>query len=162
MQKNTKIILGLMLVLLIGIAFYVNLKKVPAEPVGQDNSPIAVENIEGCYVANIAKDVYTLNIQNQVGADVNGRLVFKNFEKDSSSGDVAGTYEDGILFGRYKFQSEGTTSDMEVAFKRTGTDFVRGYGEMVATGDNFADTSNITYDTSVVFKATSGACATSL
>lgn len=150
-----------MLVLLIGIAFYVNMKKAPAEPLAQDNSPVS-GNIEGCYVATLGKDVYTLNIQNQVGADVSGRLVFKNFEKDSSSGDLTGTYEDGILFGRYKFQSEGMTSDMEVAFKRQGGDFVRGYGEMVATGDNFADTSNITYDTDVVFQATNGACATSL
>ncbi len=154
MEKNTKIILGGVLVLLVGVGiYYATMKdKVVALPDGA----------KGCYVANLAQDVYTLNIQSQIGDNVTGKLVFKNFEKDSSSGDFTGTYKDGILLGRYTFQSEGMNSDMQVIFKKQGNDFVRGYGEMDATGEDFVDLNKIDFDSSVVFKVSGEGCATSL
>lgn len=162
MTNNTKIILGLVLILLIGIVVSASMTKTPPVEIEEEKPVVQVEDVRGCYVATLAKDVYTLNIQNQVGAEVGGRMVFKNFEKDSSSGDVSGKYEDGILFGRYKFQSEGMTSDMEVVFMRQGNDFIRGYGDVDSTGEKFVDLNKITYDTKVVFKATTGTCATAL
>ena len=166
MTNNTKIILGLILLLLAGLAISANMKS-KTSVVVDENLPITnneVENVEGCYVATLAKDVYTLNVQDQSGNNVSGRLVFKNFEKDSSTGDFVGTYTpgDGILFGRYKFQSEGMTSDMEVIFKKQGNDFVRGYGDVDASGEKFVDITKVTDDTKVVFKQTDGTCATAL
>lgn len=106
-------------------------------------------SIVGCYVARTpSKDVYTLNVQSQIGDNVSGNLAFKNFEKDSSSGTFIGTYKDGILLGDYSFRSEGMDSVMQVAFKKSGNDFVRGYGDLNSGGTRFTDTSKLTYDPS--------------
>ena len=154
MNNNTKAILVGVLVLLVGLGVYFKNKTPDAE--------LSVDNSRGCYVANLSKDVYTLNIQSQIGDEVSGILVFKNFEKDSSSGPFVGTLKDGILLADYTFQSEGMTSKMKVIFKKQGNAFLRGYGEMNASGDNFADLNKITFDTSYIFQVSSGDCATSL
>lgn len=107
-----------------------------------------------CYVATLGKDVYTLLILSRQGDRFKGTLRFKNFEKDSSSGPYEGTYKDGILLGDYSFQSEGMFSVVQVIFKKSGNDFVRGYGDMSPDGTRFADLSKITYDTRAVFRAT--------
>jgi len=114
-------------------------------------------SIAGCYAVVFNKDVYTLNVGSQSGENFSGTLAFKNFEKDSSSGTFVGTYKNGILLGDYSFQSEGMYSVMQVIFKKTGDDFIRGYGETTEGGIRFADTSNVTYDSSSplsVFKKT--------
>jgi hypothetical protein len=106
------------------------------------------DSIVGCYVSRTGRDVYTLNIAEQKGEEVYGKLSFKNFEKDSSSGTFDGVYKDGVLLGEYAFQSEGTDSVMEVAFQRSGQDFVRGYGEVNSEGNKFIDPSALNYDAS--------------
>ena len=163
-MKNYIIILALTLAFgAIGVLIYykTNTKIFDNEP------PIeTTENsIVGCFVVNFNKDVYTLNILSQLGEAVKGILVFKNFEKDSSSGTFEGRYQDGILLGDYSFRSEGTDSVVQVIFKRSGNDFIRGYGVMNKTGDHFADLSNIIYDQLAplaVFKSSNEDCAISL
>lgn len=109
------------------------------------------ENVGGCYAAGNGKDVYSLEITSLQGENVSGNLSFKNFEKDSSSGTFQGTYKNGILLADYTFASEGTTSVMQVIFKKVGDDFVRGYGDVdTATGTQFTDLNNITYDSASV------------
>ena len=122
---------------------------------------ITESGIKGCYVAHLAKDVYSLKISSQDGDMVEGTLVFKNFEKDSSSGTFKGTYANEILLGDYSFQSEGTYSVMQVVFKKSGNAFVRGYGETTEGGTRFADVNKLTYDQSYVFEPVAE-CATSL
>lgn len=107
-----------------------------------------VASILGCYVARIGQDVYTMNIQSENGGNVSGTLDFDNFEKDSSSGVFTGTYKDGILLGDYAFQSEGMDSIMQVIFKKSGDDFVRGYGEVNQEGTSFVDPMQVEYDAS--------------
>ncbi len=116
--------------------------------------------IVGCYVAGTDKDVFTMHIASQEGQAVAGDLKFNNFEKDSSSGTFTGTYTNDTLIGDYTFNSEGTTSVMQVAFKKSGQDFVRGYTDVNADGTQFTDVSTLTYDASSplnVFKK--GECA---
>jgi len=124
--------------------------------------PVAVapqtESIEGCYVSRTDKDVYTLNIKNQDAASVSGTLAFKNFEKDSSSGNFAGTYNNGILFGDYSFASEGMDSVMEVAFKKEGDAFIRGYGPVIDQGTRFESLDTVTYERSTLSVFEKEAC----
>ncbi len=146
MKNSQAITLFIVLVLLIAAALFFTRK----QPV--DTGPIVSEqdssSILGCYIATIGNDVYTLNIQSQENGKAFGTLAFKNYQKDSSSGMFTGSYQDGILLGDYAFRSEGMDSVMQVVFKKTGQDFVRGYGEMNAEGTRFADLSKITYDAS--------------
>jgi hypothetical protein len=117
------------------------------------------EPIKGCYVAKLAKDVYTLNILEQKGRSISGKLDINNYEKDSSIGTIIGKYKNGILLADYTFQSEGIESVNQVAFKKIGNNFVRGYGQPDdETGTRFVDTSKIVFDTSVVYYFSENDC----
>ncbi len=139
--------IGIIALVLVVVGGFVYMNKAKPAPV------VVEEDINGCYVATLGKDVYTLSVLSEKDGVFDGTLSFKNFEKDSSSGSYKGTYKDGILLGDYSFQSEGMNSVMQVIFKKTGNDFVRGYGDLNSDGTRFTDLSKITYDTSAVFKA---------
>ncbi len=152
MNKNLKVFLVVIIIALLAwviIAGKSGKKDEPEVVVAPEEQK--TESIVGCYVATLGKDVYTLKVDSQAGDTFKGRLSFKNFEKDSSSGTYEGTYKDGILLGNYSFTSEGMDSVVETIFKKSGNSFVRGFGEMNATGDRFADTSKITYDPNQTF-----------
>lgn len=159
MKNNLKIVI-VVLVIIIGIfVYYYKTKPVSIN----EETPIVTEDsIKGCYIASLAKDVYTLTILSQSGESFEGKLSFKNFEKDSSSGTFNGTYKDGILLGDYSFQSEGTNSVMQVIFKKLENGFVRGYGDTIQEGTHFADLNKITYDSSYsyVFKLSTDCTST--
>ena len=157
MNNNFKIVLGLLTI----FVFLIYLFEVRGD---KDISPVVQDGVVGCYVARLGQDVYTLNILSQSGEIFDGKLVFKNFQKDSSSGPFKGTYKDGILLGDYSFNSEGTDSVMQVIFKKVGDSFVRGYGEVTEDGTRFVDLNNIDYDSaySYPYKASTENCAVSL
>lgn len=168
-MTTDKIVAAIVAILLIVGAFYIISAYVNKEPEVAENtypnhtpgSKGNTQNVVGCYVATLGKDVYSLKISSQEEKNVSGTLVFKNFQKDSSSGTFKGTYENGILLGDYSFRSEGMDSTMQVIFKKSGSDFVRGYGPLNPDGARFSDLTKITYDPAQTFKATA-TCATSL
>ncbi len=154
-MKTSTAIITILVVLFLSAIVLISINKnnevtyIPPSPSTEEDS------IKGCYVATIDKDVYTLNIQSQNGAQISGTLDFRNFQKDSSHGTFNGTYTDGVLLGDYSFSSEGTDSVMQVIFKKFGEDFVRGYGELDSTGTRFSNLEGVTYDISsplAVFK----------
>lgn len=152
-MKDSKGILIIIAIIVLGILAYGLFRKdtVVSTPNQADNNndTAQVESVAGCYIATTSKDVYTLNIQMQTEENVSGKLAFKNFEKDSSSGLFTGTYKDGILLADYTFQSEGMQSQMQVIFKKEGDNFVRGYGPVDdESGTKFTDLNAITYDSS--------------
>lgn len=155
MNNAIKILLAVFVIVLVVILIL----REKSAPVLESNVVVGQDSIEGCYVATLAKDVYTLTVLDQSGGTFSGNLSFKNFEKDSSSGTYNGTYADGILLGEYAFQSEGMDSVMQVIFKKTGESFVRGYGDVDETGTRFTSLSDITYDTNAVFVKTDENCA---
>ena len=164
MKKSKTIIVIVVAIVLLGIFFFSS-KKNLITPNNQYPIVVAEDPIVGCYVVAFEKDVYTLTILSQQSELFKGTLVFKNFQKDSSSGTFEGTYKNGILFGDYSFQSEGMNSVMQVIFKKSGSDFIRGYGAINAEGNRFTDLNSITYNQFsplAVFKAYYGDCATSL
>ncbi len=50
------------------------------------------------------------------GGNITGKMKYKNFQKDSSSGDITGTVAGDTLRVNYKFASEGTNSEREIYF----------------------------------------------
>ncbi|HEY4503022.1 MAG TPA: hypothetical protein VJC14_01110 [Candidatus Paceibacterota bacterium] len=154
-MKTSRAVVIILLIAVVSVSIYAWSRK-NIEVADVTPAPVGESDIKGCYVAGNSKDVYTLNIKSQIGGAVAGTLAFKNFEKDSSSGTYVATYDDGILLGNYSFQSEGMNSVMQVVFKKSGDDFVRGYGELNADGTKFTNLSTIIYDMSPlgVFKNT--------
>lgn len=117
---------------------------------------VQTDSVVGCYVATIAKDVYSMQITSQDGLAVAGTLAYNNFEKDSSRGTLTGVYDGTMLLGDYSFSSEGMQSIAQVAFKKTPEGFVRGFGETqtVGTKEMLKDTTKLSYDNSPVFVKT--------
>lgn len=75
------------------------------------------------------KEGDTVSLQLQVkDSKVTGELVYKLKEKDANTGTIEGEIKDNIIIAFYTFQSEGTTSVRQVAFKFTDKGVVEGYG----------------------------------
>lgn len=87
------------------------------------------KDLTGCYANRDSKDSVKMKIE---GKDdkYTGELDIAIDEKDKNTGFFEGTLEDGILLIKYSFQSEGTYSVREMAFKVKGDKLLEGYGEM--------------------------------
>lgn len=86
-----------------------------------------------CYMQVLARDTFVAHLRWN-GNVITGKLSFDNFEKDGSTGTVAGLQEADVLKLLYTFQSEGSTSNMDVYYKLTDEGLVRGVGEMDVKG----------------------------
>ena len=96
---------------------------------GEPTTQLPDNSIKGCYVSTLAKDIYSLNIETQVGDKITGTLSYNNFEKDSSMGTFEGVYTNNILLVNYTFNSEGMHSVVQSIFKKVGDDFIQGFGD---------------------------------
>lgn len=87
-------------------------------------------NAKNCYRFINNRDTVTLNTVEENGT-ISGFLSYSYFEKDKSSGPILGKMHGDLLIADYKFESEGTKSVRQVAFKKSGDTFLEGYGDMV-------------------------------
>lgn len=98
----------------------------------------------GCYVFNDSKSVISFEITDNKD-EIKGILAYSLAEKDRNSGSFVGQVNNKTLIGTYTFQSEGTESTRQVAFKINGNQLLEGYGEMNADGTTFKDTNALTF-----------------
>lgn len=148
-MKKLILFIGAIFIILVGVLIYLTKNidsKKSQDVIDQNNDLVDSNGIVGCYVMTYNQDVYTMDIKMYEGEIVTGLLHFNNYQKDSSKGDFIGTYKDEIILADYSFQSEGMNSVMQVAFKKFGDDFVRGYGPLSEDGTKFTDVSLIEFD----------------
>lgn len=98
----------------------------------------------GCYIFNDGKNNVTFEITEN-GTEIKGSLNYAFAEKDKNSGNFLGKLNDGILLGKYTFQSEGKESVREVAFKVDGDKLIEGYGDLNEDGSAFKDAANLNF-----------------
>jgi len=152
-MKNYKkiIILGIIVVIIVGVFIYY--QKTKSGLLSNNVPTVSEETIIGTYIGHLANDVYVLTISSQQNESFTGTLDIKNFEKDSSTGTLKGTYKNGILLADYTFKSEGTESVNWVAFKKVTDGFIRGFGDInPETQTQSIDLNKITFDSSVVYE----------
>ncbi len=140
-MKSGTIVIVIIVLLFIGFFAWKARHPIVSIPIDTETA-----SIKGCYIATSGNDTYTLSISTQTDTGITGTLSFNNFQKDSSSGSIVGTYRNGILLADYSFRSEGMDSVMQVIFKKIGEDFLRGYGHINTDGTTFTDISTVTYD----------------
>lgn len=100
-----------------------------------NTSDISVEEIKSvCYFDDIKNDSVYLKITDNLGT-ITGKLRYKNFEKDSSLGDVMGFMSGDTLKLSYIFNSEGTTSTREIWFLKKNEQLLEGIGNQDADGN---------------------------
>jgi len=150
MITNKQIIIASLILVAVAGSVYFWQKKSTSN---ESRTPDTETSVRGCYVARLAKDVYVLHVATQNNEDITGSLQYKNFQKDSSSGPLIGTYKDNILLGNYSFASEGLNSEREVIFKKVGNTFVQGFGPVTVTGDKetFVNSNDVVFDSKLTF-----------
>lgn len=99
-----------------------------AMPNQEKNQIEQKENTDYCYLNVTDKDSLMLKYRVSNG-NVSGKLTYKNFEKDSSSGNVTGQASGDTLKLNYTFSSEGMTSEREVYFLQDSGVLLEGTGE---------------------------------
>ncbi len=101
-----------------------------------------------CYSYDANGNLVEMRLQYK-GNDANGTLNYGLAEKDSNMGTFTGKIENDVLLADYTFQSEGTESRREVAFKVEGKSLVEGYGELNEDGTAFKDTKNLNFSSTM-------------
>ncbi len=81
-----------------------------------------------CFAYQAQKDSAFLHLEINSGI-VSGKLSYVLLEKDRNDGTIAGTMSGDTIFARYTFSSEGSQSVREVAFLKSGNDWVEGFGD---------------------------------
>jgi hypothetical protein len=112
------------------------------EVLTEEKKPASIDL--GCYIFNDGKNDVIFEITEN-GSEIKGNLTFAFAEKDKNSGSFNGKLNDNILLGKYTFQSEGTESVREVAFKIDGDKLIEGYGDLNEEGTAFKDIANLNF-----------------
>lgn len=99
-----------------------------------------------CYLGVTGKDSVFVTIDDNLGT-VTGKMRYKNTEKDSSKGDLAGFKSGDTLKLTYEFASEGTTSKRDIFFIQKGTTLLEGMGNQKNEngGRKYADEKKVSY-----------------
>ncbi|MGZ5197600.1 MAG: hypothetical protein ACXWVZ_06850 [Kaistella sp.] len=115
--------------------------------VPESNEPIESSTLQTCYMEATGKDTLFITLDDNLGT-ITGKMRYKNFEKDSSFGDVMGTQNGDTLKLNYTFESEGTTSDREIYFLKKDGNLIEGIGEHKTEGnrDFYANTNQLKYE----------------
>lgn len=108
----------------------------------------------GCYVFDDGKNNVTLEITEN-GKEIKGNLSYALSEKDKNTGHFTGELKGRILIANYTFQSEGTESTRQVAFKVNGDKLIEGYGALNSDGTTFKDLKNINFTAKMPLTKTS-------
>ena len=104
-----------------------------------NESDIQIDEIpENCYMEATGKDSLFVRISDNLGT-VTGKMHYKNFEKDSSFGELVGMADGDTLKLEYNFQAEGTTSTREIWFLKKDGNLIEGIGEYNETGEQYKD-----------------------
>ena len=101
--------------------------------VPETNEPIESSTLQTCYMEVTGKDSVFVTLEDNLGTII-GKMRYKNFEKDSSSGDLIGSQNGDTLKVNYTFEAEGKTSEREIYFLRKGENIVEGIGEHTTVG----------------------------
>jgi hypothetical protein len=104
-------------------------KAAPKEDM-QSNLPPKDQKAPECFTYLNNKDTVYLQISEAYNM-ITGLLLYKYYKKDQNLGTIQGKMIGDILLADYSFKSEGKSSVRQVAFKRKGSDFIEGYGDVM-------------------------------
>lgn len=80
-----------------------------------------------CYIEATGKDSVFVSIDDNLGT-ISGKMHYKNFEKDSSKGELYGFKSGDTLKLTYEFFAEGTTSKRDIFFIQKDNFLMEGTG----------------------------------
>lgn len=107
-----------------------------------------------CYLGVTGKDSVFVSIDDNLGT-VTGKMRYKNSEKDSSKGELAGFKSGDTLKLTYEFASEGTTSKRDIFFIQKDGTLQEGIGNQKDENGEmkYADEKKVAYKDGRKFEA---------
>lgn len=100
----------------------------------ESNDPIESSTLQTCYLEVVSKDSVFLTLEDNLGT-ITGKMKYKNFEKDSSFGDIIGSQNGDTLKLVYNFEAEGTQSEREIYFLKKDGNLLEGLGDQTTDGN---------------------------
>ena len=94
------------------------------------NDPIESSTLQTCYMTAVGKDSVFITLEDNLGT-ITGKMRYKNFEKDSSSGDLMGNQNGDTIKLMYTFDAEGSTSEREIYFLKKDGKLLEGLGDHI-------------------------------
>jgi hypothetical protein len=88
----------------------------------------AKKSVAGCYMAELPKDLYVLNIDYHDNNMISAGFFHKDFVGESTKGLIIGTYTNGILQGTYRYSIGDKNFEQEIFLKGDKSGFVNGSG----------------------------------
>jgi len=119
------------------------------------NDSLAVQEpiTTNCFTAVSGKDSLFLSYEDNLGT-ITGKMNYKNFEKDSSKGDISGLINGDTLKVTYTFEAEGTTSSREIWFLKKNKELIEGIGKYDESGENYSDGKSVKFEGGNTLKPT--------
>lgn len=113
-----------------------------------DNQPV-IDSLGAktfCYLGVTGKDSVFVSIDDNLGT-ISGKMSYKNFEKDSSKGDLFGYKSGDTLKLTYEFASEGMNSKRDIYFIQKDNLLTEGIGHQKDENGTmkYADERKISY-----------------
>ncbi len=143
------------ILLIICIAFISCNEKQTSQSKEQEQPKTSTDTLTqiNCYLFTSGRDSYLLKL-NQTSQQLSGNMEFRNYEKDKSFGTVKGTQDGDLVKLWYNFSSEGMQSVMEIHFKKSGVDLLRGLGDVDVKSDTtyHADAGKVDFDNGQLFR----------
>lgn len=102
--------------------------------VPESSEPLQPSTIQNCYLGVTGKDSVFVSVEDNLGTII-GKMRYKNFEKDSSHGEISGTQNGDTLKLNYVFEAEGMTSEREIYFVKKDGKLIEGIGEQKTEGN---------------------------
>ena len=108
----------------------------------------AKKSVAGCYMAELPKDLYVLNIDYHDNNMISAGIFHKDFEGESTKGVLIGSYTNGILQGFYRYSLGDKNFEEEWFLKGDKNGFVNGSGPSSKSGEieKFTRPLNITWE----------------
>lgn len=98
-----------------------------------------------CYMQVTGNDTLFAQIDDNLGT-VTGKMHYKNYQKDSSFGDLLGSSIGDTIKVDYTFQSEGTLSTRELWFLKKDGKLIEGIGDYDKTGERYTNYKKIKFE----------------
>ena len=113
----------------------------------ETHEPIESSTLQTCYMEVTGKDSVFVTLEDNLGT-ILGKMRYKNFEKDSSVGNLVGSQNGDTLKLMYTFEAEGITSDREIYFLQKGEHIIEGIGEQKTEGThaNYSNPTKLKYE----------------
>ncbi len=115
--------------------------------VPDSHEPVESSTVAACYLGVTGKDSVFVSLDDNLGTII-GKMKYKNFEKDSSFGDLMGSKNGDTLKLTYNFQSEGKQSEREIFFLQKDGKLFEGIGDYATEGntDSYSNPKKVKFD----------------